>query len=231
MKFGSKIVVINLPLKINFGSWIKNQEQSGRWIAILPLESHLDRRINTGVIWAVRSRCMKEGKYHQKINDISPIYFRYIADISPIFCHQRQFFQKISDISLRANISSIFQRYLQKYLPSDFSPRNIVSTPLDTRSIDDISPIYPDIFLLGQQIFFNFIKFHQTKSDVFNKNLCERTTQVVGSSSMFELSKYLDIDYVAFLIDGCQEFEANPTYDNHPRGGVNRVMVSFSNLN
>ena len=29
----------------------------------------------------------------------------------------------------------------------------------------------------------------------------------------------------------CWEFEANPTYDNHPRGEVNRVMVSFANLN
>ena len=54
---------INLPLKINFGRWIKNWEQSGRWIAILPLESHLGCRINTGVLWTVRSRCMKEGKY------------------------------------------------------------------------------------------------------------------------------------------------------------------------
>ena len=36
-------------------------------------------------MWAVRSRCMKEGKYHQKISDISPIYHRYISDISPIY--------------------------------------------------------------------------------------------------------------------------------------------------
>ena len=63
---------INLPLKINFGHWIKNWEQSGRWIAILPLESHLGCRINTSMIWAIRSRCMKEGKYRQKIGDISP---------------------------------------------------------------------------------------------------------------------------------------------------------------
>ena len=134
---------INLPLKINFGRWIKNWEQSSRWIAILPLESHLSRRINTGVIWVVRSRCMKEGKYHQKISDISPIYHRYIADISPIFCHQRRFFQNISDISLRTNISPIFWRYLRKYLPSDFSPRNIVYTPPDTRYIADISRHFP----------------------------------------------------------------------------------------
>ena len=102
---------INLPLKINFGRWIKIWEQSGRWIAILPLESHLGRRINTGVIWAVRSHCMKEGRYHKKI-----------SDISPIFCHRRRFFEKISDISPRTNIWPIFWRYLRKYLLSDFSP-------------------------------------------------------------------------------------------------------------
>ena len=101
---------INLLLKINFSRWIKNCEQSGRWIAILPLESHLGRQINTGVIWAVRSRCIKEGKYHQKI-----------SDISLIFCHQRRFFEKISDISPRTDISPIFWRYLRKYLLSDFS--------------------------------------------------------------------------------------------------------------
>ena len=112
---------INLLLKINFSRWIKNWEQSGCWIAILPLESHLGRRINTGVIWAVRSRCMKEGKYHQKISDISP----------------------------RTDISPIFWRYLQKYLLFDFSPWNIMSIPPDTRYIGDILPIYPDIFLHG----------------------------------------------------------------------------------
>ena len=100
---------INLPLKINFGHWIKNWEQSGSWIAILRLESHLGHRINTSVIWAFRSRCMKEGKYHQKIGDLSPIYWRY----------------------------------LRKYLPSDFSPRNIVYTPPDTRYIADISRHFP----------------------------------------------------------------------------------------
>ena len=119
---------INLPLKINFGRWIKNWEQSGCWIVILPFKSH----------------CMKEGKYHQKISDISPIYHQYIADISPIFYHQRRFFQYISDISLRTDISPIFWRYLRKYLPSEFSSRNIVSTPPDTRYID-ISPIFSSL--------------------------------------------------------------------------------------
>ena len=134
---------INLPLKINFGRWIKIWEQSGRWIAILPLESHLGRRINMGVIWAVKLRCMKEGKYRQKISDISLIYLRYIANISPIFCHQRRFFQKISDISPWYDISSIFWRYLRKYLLFDFSSWNIVSTFPNTRYIADISRHFP----------------------------------------------------------------------------------------
>ena len=106
---------INLPLKINFGLWIKNQEQSGRWIAILSLESHLSRQINTGVMWAVRSRCMKEGKYHQKIDDLSPIYRRYFGDIygnisPPIFLHE---------ISCRPlpihDISMIYRRYIPTF--------------------------------------------------------------------------------------------------------------------
>ena len=142
----AKIDEIWAIYKINLGQnsrWIKNWEQSGRWIAILPLESHLGRRINTDVIWAVRSCCMKEGKYHKKI-----------SDISPIFCHQRRFFQNISDISPRTDISPIFwrylrkylpiyRRYLRKYLPSDFSSRNIVSTSPDTRYIADISWHFP----------------------------------------------------------------------------------------
>ena len=86
-----------------------------------------------------------------KGGEISPKNQRNISDISPIFCHQRRFFQNISDISLRTDISPIFWRYLRKYLPSDFSSRNIVLTPPDTRYIGDISPIYPDIFLLGYE--------------------------------------------------------------------------------
>ena len=124
---------INLPLKINFGRWIKNQEQSGRWIAILPLESYLGHQINTGVIWAIRSRCMKEGKYHKKISDIS------------IFCHHRRFFQKIFDISPRIDISPIFWRYLRKYLLLIFF-HEISCRPFP---IHDISAIYLDIFLLA----------------------------------------------------------------------------------
>ena len=95
---------INLLLKINFSRWIKNWEQSGRWIAILPLESHLSRQINTGVIWAVRSRCIKEGKYHQKINDISPIYHRFFATRgdflkkSPIYLPEPIYRRYIADI-------------------------------------------------------------------------------------------------------------------------------------
>ena len=101
---------INLSLKINFGRWIKNWEQFGRWISVLPLESHIGRRINMGVIWAVRSCCMKDGKYCQKIRDLSsiyrwyfttrgdflkksPIYRQYFGDICgnispPIFLHE-----------------------------------------------------------------------------------------------------------------------------------------------
>ena len=99
---------INLPLKINFGRWIKNWEQFGRWIVILPLESHLGRQINTGVIWAVRSRCIKEGKYHQKISDISPIYHRYIIDILPPEAIFLKYLRYISPNRYIADILVIF---------------------------------------------------------------------------------------------------------------------------
>ena len=133
---------INLPLKINFGRWIKNWEQSGRWIAILPLESHLGRRINTDVIWAVRSCCMKEWKYHKKINDISPIYLRYIADISPIFCHQRRFFQNISDISPKTDISPIYRRYFGDIYGNISPPIFLHEISCRPLPIHDISAIY-----------------------------------------------------------------------------------------
>ena len=76
---------INLPLKINFG----------RWIAILLLKSHLGRRINTDVIWAVRSCCMKEGEYCRFFGDLSSIYQRFIATRSDFFTKSliyRQYF-------------------------------------------------------------------------------------------------------------------------------------------
>ena len=106
---------INLPLKINFGCWIKNWEQFDHWIAILPLKSHLGRRINTDVIWAVRSHCMKEGKYHQKISDISPIspiYLRYITDILPPQAIFSKNLRYISPSRYIVNISPIFWRIL-----------------------------------------------------------------------------------------------------------------------
>ena len=112
---------INLLLKINFSRWIKNWEQFGRWIAILPLESHLGRWINTGVIWAVRSRCMKEGKYRKKIDDLSPINHRYIVNLLPsktIFSQNRRFISPsryIADIlAIFAEISS-FWFFFTKY--------------------------------------------------------------------------------------------------------------------
>ena len=129
---------INLLLKINFSRWIKNWEQSGRWIAILPLESHLDRRINTGVIWAVRSRCIKEGKYHQKITDISPIYHRFFAT--------RGDFLKKSPIYLP---EPIYRRYFGDIYGNISSPIFLHKISCRLLSIHDISAIYPDIFLHG----------------------------------------------------------------------------------
>ena len=76
--------------------------------------------------------------YRRLIGDKSSIFWRFIADISAIYCHQKRFFHKIADIS------PIFWPFLRKYLSFDFSPRNIVLTLPDT-----LSPIYPEIFLLA----------------------------------------------------------------------------------
>ena len=67
---------INLLLKINFSCWIKNWEQSGRWIAILPLKSHLDRQITLHEGGEISP---KNQRYISDIADISPIYHRYFA--------------------------------------------------------------------------------------------------------------------------------------------------------
>ena len=106
---------INLSLKINFG----------RWIAILPLEWHLGRRIKTDVIWAVISRCMKEGKYRQKIDDLSPIYRLYLAT-------RGEFFKK----------SSIYRRYFGNICGNIFPPIFLHEISCRPLPIHDISTIY-----------------------------------------------------------------------------------------
>ena len=130
---------INLLLKINFGHWIKNWEQSSRWIAILPLESHIGHRINTGVIWAVRSHCMKEGKYRQKIDDLSPINHRYIADILP---PEAIFSQNCRFISLSRYIADILAIFA-KISPLRFFSTKYHVDPPNTRHITDISQHFP----------------------------------------------------------------------------------------
>ena len=134
---------INLSLKINFGHWIKNWEQSDCWIAILPLESHLGRRINTDVIWTVRSCCMKEGKYHKKISDILPIYHRYFVTrgdffkISPIYLPEPIYRRYIADILAIFTEISPLQFFFTKYRvdPSRYT--------IYRRYIADISRHFP----------------------------------------------------------------------------------------
>ena len=63
------------------------------------------------------------------ISYISPIYRRYIVDILPLEVIFKKNLRYISPNRYIAHISLIFWRYLRKYLPSDFSSRNIVSTP------------------------------------------------------------------------------------------------------
>ena len=134
---------INLLLKINFGHWIKNWEQSGCWITILPLESHLGRRINMGLIWTIISHCIKEGKYHQKINDLSPIYHRYIADIFP---PEALFSKNLRYISPNRYIIDILVIFTKIY-PFRFFPTKYRVDPsrytIYRRYIADISQHFP----------------------------------------------------------------------------------------
>ena len=137
---------INLPLKINFGHWIKNWEQSSRWIAILPLESHIGHRINTGVIWVVRSCCMKEGKYRQKIDDFSSINRRYFATRGDFFTKSPLYLPE-----------PIYHRYFGDFCGNISPPIFLHEISCQPLLIHDISPIYPDIFLLGHSFNFSWI--------------------------------------------------------------------------
>ena len=148
MKFG--LFIEEIWAKIAVGTLIYHWKsilavgsKSGSNLAVGLPYYHWSRRINTDVIWAVRSRCMKEGKYHKKI-----MLHRYFVTRGDFF--------KISPIYLP---EPIYRRYLRKYLPiyrryfgdiyGNISPpiflHEILCRPLP---IHDISPIYPDIFLL-----------------------------------------------------------------------------------
>ena len=114
----------------------RNLGQNSRWNINLPLKINFGHWI---AILPLESHLGHQITLHEG-GEISQKNGRFISDISP-----------------RTDISPIFWRYLRKYLPSNFSPRNIVSTPLDTRYIGDISPIYPDIFLLAFKSFTIFL--------------------------------------------------------------------------
>ena len=145
---------LKLSFKINFGRWITIWKQSGRWISLLTLGFKSGRRItiwkqsghwislltlgfksghwiNTGVIWAVRSRWRERGDFSPKIGDISPINRRH-TEFSGDFLIKSPIYP----------VSPIFWRFLAKNRLADLSPPFVVSPPADTRYINDISPIF-----------------------------------------------------------------------------------------
>ena len=85
---------INLPLKINFGHWIKNWEQSGRLIAIT---IGITSRPSDHVAW-------RRGNITKK----SAIYLRYITDILSL----EAIFSKKSPIYLP---EPIYHRYIPTF--------------------------------------------------------------------------------------------------------------------
>ena len=99
---------------------------------------HLGRWINTGVIWAIRSRWRKKQIFRQKIDDLSLKNHWNIDDFllfGPTFPLNWRFIAWCRFIS---DISTIFCRFSAIFLSSDFSPQNIVSTSSDARYIIDI---------------------------------------------------------------------------------------------
>ena len=148
---------INLPLKINFGRWIKNWKQSSRWITILPLESHLGCRINTDVIWAVRSDCMKEGRYHQKISDISPIYHRFFTT--------RGDFLKKSPIYLP---EPIYRRYFGDIYGNISCPIFLHEISCRPLPIQDISAIYRRYIPIFSSMFIGCLDLQPTPTLIFS---------------------------------------------------------------
>ena len=62
--------------------------------------------------------------------------------VAPIFCHQRRFFQNISDISPRTDISLIYRRYFGDIYGNISSPIFLYEISCRLIPIQDISAIY-----------------------------------------------------------------------------------------
>ena len=156
-----------LPLKNNFGRWIKIQVKFDHWNLNLTVGSHPDSiqgvgqkivagihggqhlgcRINTSVIWAVRSRWREEQIFRQKIGDLSPIFRRFSSAQAVFFIKSAVYRQ----MPINWRYMAIFCQFSMIFLLFDFYSQNIVSTSPDTRYIGYISSIYPDIFLIYPQ--------------------------------------------------------------------------------
>ena len=131
---------IKLLLKFNFGRWITNWEQSGCWISLLPLKFNFGRRINTGVIWAVRS-CWRGDRFfannRQKIDNISPINRRLIG--------------VIGNFSLKSpiyRVSTIYRRFFGNFLRKNGPPIYLNEMSCHLPRIHDISRHFPPCLIL-----------------------------------------------------------------------------------
>ena len=107
------------------------------------------------MIWAVKSCCMKEGKYHQKISDISPIYHRFFAT--------RGDFLKKSRIYLP---EPIYRRYYGDVYGNISSPIFLHEISCRLLPIHDISaiyrryiPIFSSMLIIGLKVIFVNYKF------------------------------------------------------------------------
>ena len=89
---------INLLLKINFSRWVKNWEQSGHWIAILPLDRHITIGITSKPLDQHGRDLGCQITLHEG-GEISPKNQRYITDFLPLEAIFWKNLRYIGDIS------------------------------------------------------------------------------------------------------------------------------------
>ena len=132
---------INLLLKINFGRWIKKLG------AIWPL----DRHITIGITSRLSDQHGRDLGHQITLHEggeISQKNRRFISDTSPIY---HQYFVTRGDFFKKSPIylpEPIYRRYFGNICINISPPIFLHEISCRPLPIHDISPIYPDIFLL-----------------------------------------------------------------------------------
>ena len=121
---------LDLFINVEIQIWpsITIWKQSGHWISLLTLGFKSGSWINTGVIWAVRSRWRERGDFSPKIGDISPINRRFTGFSGDLFIKS-----PIYRLSPIYHLSPIYRRYIvdfwRKIAPSTYLPHMSFRSP------------------------------------------------------------------------------------------------------